>query len=53
MQDDIITVTSLNGKQLLRFKADSNDVQYPACLSKGVYIVKTSSGRTRKFIINT
>ncbi|OAV72289.1 hypothetical protein Barb6_01247 [Bacteroidales bacterium Barb6] len=50
LQDDIITVTSLNGRQLLRFKADSDDVQYPACLSKGVYIVKTSSGKTRKFI---
>ncbi|OAV65771.1 Listeria-Bacteroides repeat domain [Bacteroidales bacterium Barb4] len=50
LQDRLITILSVNGKQALQFKADSNDFNYPANLNNGIYIARTSSGKTWKFI---
>lgn len=49
LQGNLITILSANGKQLLQFKAGSSDFNYPANLNKGIYIARTSSGKTWKF----
>ncbi|OAV70877.1 hypothetical protein Barb4_01047 [Bacteroidales bacterium Barb4] len=46
----VITVTSITGRKMLQFKADSPDEQHPLALPAGIYIL-TFGEKSQRFIV--